>query len=56
MLQKNAYNELEGYSNKLESTIESMAERRTLWKHIKKRINVWIGHVLRHSGLLGLTD
>jgi len=31
-----------------------MAERRTLWNSIEKRKNEWIGHVLRHGGLLGL--
>jgi hypothetical protein len=37
-----------------EEVLERMSVRRTLWSSIKKRRNEWIGHVLRHGGLLGL--
>ncbi|XP_025417940.1 uncharacterized protein LOC112688792 [Sipha flava] len=36
-----------------EEVLERMSARRTLWSSIKKRRNEWIGHVLRHGGLLG---
>ena len=38
-----------------EEVLERMAEKRTLWSVIKKRRNEWIGRVMRHGGLLGLT-
>lgn len=37
-----------------EEVLERMPVRRTLWSSIKRRRNEWIGHVLRHGGLLGL--
>jgi len=37
-----------------EEVLKRMSVRRTLWSNIKKRRNEWIGHVLRHGGLLGL--
>jgi hypothetical protein len=38
-----------------EEVLERMAEKRTLWNVVKKRRNEWIGHVIRHGGLLRLT-
>jgi len=37
-----------------EEILERMSVRRTLWSSIKKRRNEWVGHVLRHGGLLEL--
>lgn len=53
VLQKNTEINLDRYGNNKE-VLERMSERKTLWSSINKRINVWIGHVLRHSGLLGI--
>lgn len=37
-----------------EEVLERMCERITLGNSNKKRAKEWIGHVLRHGGLLGL--
>jgi len=38
-----------------EEVLERMAEKRCLWSIIKKMRIEWIGHVMRHDGLLGLS-
>jgi hypothetical protein len=35
-----------------EEVYRRMEEERTLWKNIEKRRTRWIGHTLRHNGLV----
>jgi len=34
--------------------LESVLEGKLLWKNIVRRRNEWIGHIMRHNGLLKL--
>jgi len=37
-----------------EEVLERISEEKLIWKYIVRRRNKWIGHIMRHDGLLKL--